>query len=41
MEHAHGSAALDINIITYDEIVEFEESRLVLHAQVSGIFNEQ
>jgi hypothetical protein len=38
LDHAQGSAALDVNIITYDEIVEFEESRLVLQAQFAGLF---
>ena len=41
IEHAHGSAALDVEIITYDDIVEFEESRLVLQAQLAGVFNRQ
>lgn len=38
LEQAQGSAALDVNIITYDEIVEFEESRLILQGHFAGLF---
>jgi hypothetical protein len=38
LDHAHGSAALDVNILTYDDIVEFEESRLILQGQFAGLF---
>jgi hypothetical protein len=41
LERAQGSAALDVDVITYDDIVEFEESRLVLQAQLAGLFNRQ
>jgi hypothetical protein len=41
IERAQGSAALDVEIITYDDIVEFEESRLVLQAPLAGLFNRQ
>jgi hypothetical protein len=30
-----------IDIITHDDIVEFEESRLVLQSQLAGLFNRQ
>lgn len=39
LENAQGSAALDVNIITYDEIVELEERRLVLQGHFAGIFS--
>jgi hypothetical protein len=38
LEKAQGSAALDVSIITYDDIVEFEESRLFLQGHFAGIF---
>jgi len=38
LDHAQGSAALDVNILTYDDIIEFEESRLVLQGQFAGLF---
>jgi hypothetical protein len=38
LDRAHGSAALDVNILTYDDIVEFEESRLILQGQFAGLF---
>ena len=41
IEHAQGPAALDVDIITYDDIVEFEESRLILQAHLAGVFNRQ
>lgn len=41
LERAQGSAALDVDVITYDDIVKFEESRLVLQAQLAGLFNRQ
>jgi hypothetical protein len=40
LERAHGSAALDVEIITYDEVVEFEQNRLALQAQFTGLFTK-
>lgn len=39
LEHAQGSAALDVNVITYDEILELEERRVVLQGHFAGIFS--
>jgi hypothetical protein len=41
VERAQGSAGLDVDVVTYDDIVEFEASRLVLQAQLAGLFNRQ
>jgi hypothetical protein len=38
LEVAQGTAALDVSIITYDDLLEFEENKLVLEAGIAGLF---